>query len=156
MVSVMRWLAVLAACAACKDVTSSAITDARVDSAPRPDFMFYDAALPPDAYAPRACDAPPTFADGLVPSRILHVEPGAINGDGSETAPFGSISAAAAVATPGTWIKLAPGTHATQQFIPNLRGTAEFEFVNLCMCAGALGCKHNDNSKKDIGPKNLH
>lgn len=124
MVGAMRWLVAIAACAACKDVTTTANRDAAIDSPPRPDSLFYDAAPPPDAYAPRACDAPPTFADGLVPSRILHVVPGASNGDGSTAAPFGSIAAAAAVATPGTWIKLAPGTHAPQQFIANLRGTA--------------------------------
>lgn len=113
-------LIVLAACGVSSTRTKH---DAAVDAAPRRDaLVFPDAPL--DAYVRRACDAPPTFADGLVPTRVLHVAAGAINGDGSATAPFGSIAAAAAVATPGTFIQLAPGIHATNQFIPDLRGTA--------------------------------
>lgn len=37
--------------------------------------------------------------------------------------PFGTIEAAAAVATPGTFIQLAPGTHAADQYLDNVRGT---------------------------------
>jgi hypothetical protein len=120
----MSRLMLVALLAACGRITTSAITgdgaidvwqpilDARVDAVR-------------DAYVPRPCDAPASFADGLVPSRILHVAPGALHGDGSAGAPFGSIAAAAAVATPGTFIKLASGEHATNQFVPDLRGTAQ-------------------------------
>ena len=86
----------------------------------------------PDAGRPDAgdvvrgpCDAPPTFADGLVPTRTLYVEAGASGGDGSMAAPFGTIQAAAAVATPGTWIRLGPGMHATDQYVAALRGTTD-------------------------------
>lgn len=113
---------VLAACG--RITTSQQTSDSGVDVSWMP---AADARMDPtlDAYVPRPCDAPATFADGLVPSRILHVEPGAINGDGSAGSPFGSIAAAAAVATPGTFIKLAPGEHATNQFIADLRGTPQ-------------------------------
>src|SRR5262245_6920615 len=109
--------------AACSNTTSSHLMDAGPDAK-----QYYDAHIdavgPPDAYAARPCDAPVSFAEGLVPSRVLHVEAGAVGGDGSAGAPFGSIAAAAAVATPGTFIQLGPGQHATNQFIPNLHGTA--------------------------------
>lgn len=57
--------------------------------------------------------------------RVLHVAAGASGGDGSVAAPFGSIEAAAAAATPGTAIRLGPGMHANGQFVANLRGTAQ-------------------------------
>src|ERR1700752_1940664 len=115
----------LLALVACSRVT----TDRRPPDAAPDDAPFHVPDAPPDApldaYARQPCDAPVPFYDGLVPTRVLHVVGGAINGDGSVAAPFGSIAAAAAVATPGTFIELAPGLHATEQFVPNLRGTAQ-------------------------------
>lgn len=106
------WLIVLAA--AC--VGSRSRNDAGIDPG--------DAAVDGSVYV--ACDAPPTFADGKTPSRVLHVEPGAAGGgDGSPGAPFATIEAAAAAATPGTFIQLAPGMHATDQYVASLRGTAD-------------------------------
>src|SRR5687767_9166244 len=61
------------------------------------------------------CAAPALFDAGITPTRILHVAAGATGGDGSAASPFGSIEAAAAVATPGTAIRLGPGLHATEQ-----------------------------------------
>ena len=82
----------------------------------------------PEVDAPEVierCDAPPTFADGLVPNRALHVEAGAAaGGDGSIAAPFAEIEQAAAVATPGTSIILGPGVHAANQLVSDLHGTA--------------------------------
>jgi hypothetical protein len=78
---------------------------------------------PPHIVGP--CDAPKLFFEDYAPSRILHVTPGAKAGDGSAGAPFGTIEQAAAVATPGTFILLAPGIHAPDQFLPNLRGTPQ-------------------------------
>ncbi|HEY5945634.1 MAG TPA: right-handed parallel beta-helix repeat-containing protein [Kofleriaceae bacterium] len=118
----MRW-SVLIVLAACSRVTSSAIDDAAIVIDSRLFDAYTPDAAPPDAYVRRPCDAPATFADNRVPSRVLHVRPYAQNGDGSATAPFGTIAAAAAVATPGTFILLEPGVHASDQFIPNLRGT---------------------------------
>ena len=92
----MRWLPI-AALAACSNTTSRAGFDAAIDSKPYLDARI-DAAGP-DAYSPRACDAPPSFADGILPTRVLHVVPGAIDGDGSLEHPYGSISAAAAAAS---------------------------------------------------------
>ncbi len=119
-----RLLLVVIALAACGRVTTSRPTS---DAAPVDGFVVPDAPpdAPLDAYARRPCDAPVPFFEGLVPSRVLHVVPGATHGDGSSANPFGSIAAAAAVATPGTFIELAPGGHAVEQFVPNLRGTAQ-------------------------------
>jgi hypothetical protein len=116
------WHVMLVALAACSRTTSRLGNDAAIDSPVVHDVRYIDVPSQ-DAYARRPCDAPATFADGILPSRVLHVSPGAVNGDGSSARPFGSIAAAATVATPGTFIKLAPGVHAANQFIPNLRGT---------------------------------
>ncbi|HEY5924849.1 MAG TPA: hypothetical protein VIV11_24380 [Kofleriaceae bacterium] len=118
----MRWLP-LVALVACSKTSTNAVSDASIDAKPFFDARI-DARLPLDAYVPRACDAPAMFAEGLTPTRVIHVYPGAINGDGSAERPFGSVAAAAADATPGTFIKLAPGTHAPNQFIADLTGTA--------------------------------
>ncbi|MBP6837892.1 MAG: right-handed parallel beta-helix repeat-containing protein [Kofleriaceae bacterium] len=85
-----------------------------------------DGALPvADAYVPGSCDAPPTFADGLSPTRTLHVVAGAAaGGDGSLAAPFATLEQAAAVASPGTAIRLGAGVHAGGAFLADLRGTA--------------------------------
>lgn len=120
-------LALICALAACSRVTSTSSGGTHDDAATDGGTALVDAVpdAPLDAYVRRPCDAPATFADGRVPSRVLHVEAGAVGGDGSPGAPFGSIAAAAAVATPGTFIRLGPGVHASNQFVPNLRGTPE-------------------------------
>lgn len=85
---------------------------------PRPatgDATGSDGASQEDAYVPGMCDAPSTFADGLTPARTITV------GSGGD---YASIEAAAQAATPGTAIRLLPGTHMTDQFVANLRGTA--------------------------------
>lgn len=104
------WLVLLAACG--DDATATV------------DAPVVDSGLEVDAAGPAVCDAPATFADGISPTRTLHVAPGAIGGDGSVGAPFGTIEAAAAVATPGTAIRLGPGMHDTDQYVGMLRGTA--------------------------------
>jgi hypothetical protein len=72
-----------------------------------------------------ACAPAPTFAAGKTPTRTLHVAANAAaGGDGSSGAPFQNIEQAAAVATPGTAIRLGPGTHVSDQFISMLHGTA--------------------------------
>jgi hypothetical protein len=74
-----------------------------------------DAAAEIDAPpAVATCDGPTPFT--ATPSRTLRVGTG-------ET--YATIEAAAAAATPGTRILLAGGTHASDQFIEGLRGTAE-------------------------------
>lgn len=122
----MRWLSFLAL-AACSRVTSREYSDAGIDAPPVIHLdARVDAPPPPDAWVTRPCDAPPTFADGLTPTRVLHVEAGALpGGDGSVAKPFRSIQEAAAVATPGTFIQLGPGLHATNQFVADLRGTPQ-------------------------------
>lgn len=71
------------------------------------------------------CDAPETFADGLAPTRVLHVDANAAaGGDGSAAAPFRTVQDAATVAQPGDAIRLGPGTHTPGQYLDRLRGTA--------------------------------
>lgn len=101
-------------------VAACSPTRGNVDSDAGRDTATYDAS--PDPY----CGAPPTFADGLTPTQVLHVEAGAPSGgDGSIAAPFATIAAAAAAATPGTFIELGPGMHASDQYVASLRGTAQ-------------------------------
>jgi hypothetical protein len=69
-----------------------------------------------DAPGTTECAAPFPFSVGIAPLRTITVGPG---GD------HATIEAAAAVATPGTAIRLLPGTHAGDQFVANLRGTAQ-------------------------------
>lgn len=74
----------------------------------------------------QTCDAIPTFADGLTPSRVLHVAPGGSNatGTGSASNPYATISHAAGLATPGTRVLVHAGTYAGGGFLNNVRGTA--------------------------------
>lgn len=73
------------------------------------------------------CDAPPHWAASFTPTRTLHVDPLAVAGgtppDGSATNPFMTISAAAAAATPGTRILLAPRSYGTVT-LTDLHGSA--------------------------------
>lgn len=110
----MRWLLILAAaCGSPRSQTDAGPGDGAGSASD-------------DAFVLPRCDAPPTFADGKTPARVLHVEAGAAaGGDGSSGAPFATIEAAAAAATPGTFIQLGPGTHATDQYVDSLRGTAD-------------------------------
>jgi Protein of unknown function (DUF1565). len=73
------------------------------------------------------CTHVATFADGLVPARVLHVSTTGSNatGDGSAERPYATISFAAAQATPGTSIIVAPGTYSGGMFIDGLAGTAQ-------------------------------
>lgn len=72
------------------------------------------------------CSAILTFADGLVPSRELFVSTSGSNstGDGSAASPYATIAFAAARATPGTAVRVLPGTYAGGGFITDLAGTA--------------------------------
>jgi hypothetical protein len=109
----MRALCLGLVVAACG--SSSTLTDGGGDD---------DDAAAGDGGIPVTCDAPPLFDDGIQPLRTLHVDATAApGGDGSAGAPFATLEDAAAGATPGTAIRLAPGTHTTGQFLANLRGT---------------------------------
>lgn len=102
-----------------------------------------DGGLTPDARAPydapaagdggdpdgaiAACGVPATFADGKSPTDIVHVATGGSDdsGDGSEGAPYATLERAAQDAAPGTAIRLHAGTYAADQYLSDLRGTAE-------------------------------
>ncbi len=73
-----------------------------------------------------ACDALPTFADGLTPVRELHVAVTGNDdtGDGTPAEPFATICAAAREATPGTAIVVHAGIYGGGCFIDDLHGTA--------------------------------
>lgn len=72
------------------------------------------------------CALPVPFDVGARYERTLHVAPGGFDsGDGSATAPLGSLREAARRATPGTRIVLRAGTYRGSTYLSNLRGTAE-------------------------------
>jgi hypothetical protein len=72
------------------------------------------------------CGAIETFETGREPTRELFVDSAASGaGDGSEESPFSDLETAIAAATPGTAIRIAPGTYSGGAFISDLRGTAE-------------------------------
>ena len=73
-----------------------------------------------------ACDAIPTFADGISPTGELHVSPSGSDqtGDGSAGNPFATIDHAADQAVPGTAVVVHSGTYAGGAFISDLAGTA--------------------------------
>lgn len=72
------------------------------------------------------CGGVSIFGDGLVPTRLIHISPTGSNttGDGSAAAPYATLSFAASQATPGTAIRLLPGTYPGGAFINMLRGEA--------------------------------
>src|SRR5687767_12611318 len=74
---------------------------------------------------PGACGAISTFEDGATPQRELFVDAEATgSGDGSAAAPFATLDAALSAVTPGTAIRLRPGTYAGGTFASDLEGTA--------------------------------
>lgn len=70
------------------------------------------------------CGAITTFADGLSPTKELHVAPGGSDaqGDGSQGNPFATIEHAAGLATPGTAVRVHAGTYAGGGYITDLSG----------------------------------
>jgi len=80
-------------------------------------------ALAPAAAQP--CATIPTFADGLSPTRELFVSTAGSNstGNGSLASPYATIAFAAARATPGTAVRILPGTYPGGTFLYDLAGT---------------------------------
>jgi hypothetical protein len=78
-----------------------------------------DSALPP-------CGAVPSFVDGKSPVKVLHVATTGsdTSGDGSQAKPLASITAAAKIATPGTAIRVQPGTYPGGITLKELTGSA--------------------------------
>jgi hypothetical protein len=68
-----------------------------------------------------------TFADGRIPSRAIYAAPSGSDsqGDGSVDRPFQTIRRAAQDATPGTAVRLLPGTYPGGTRLEGLAGTAE-------------------------------
>jgi hypothetical protein len=74
---------------------------------------------------PEACGAISTFEDGAAPERELFVDAESSGpGDGSAAAPFPTLDAALSAVTPGTAIRIRPGTYAGGAFAADLAGTA--------------------------------
>jgi hypothetical protein len=73
------------------------------------------------------CSTITTFETGLAPTREIHVATTGSNatGNGSAQAPYATIAFAAAQATPGTAIRVHPGTHNGGAFVTNLAGSAQ-------------------------------
>jgi hypothetical protein len=68
-----------------------------------------------------------TFADGKVPTRAIYAAPSGSDsqGDGSVDRPFQTIRRAAQDATPGTAVRLLPGTYPGDTRLDGLAGTAK-------------------------------
>ena len=81
----------------------------------------------PTTGAPPACGAVETFAAGLSPTQQIHVSPAGADDAacGAEGAPCRTIAFAAGEATPGTAIVLHAGSHAADQYIDGLTGSAD-------------------------------
>ncbi|HUP23868.1 MAG TPA: right-handed parallel beta-helix repeat-containing protein [Thermoanaerobaculia bacterium] len=78
------------------------------------------------ATAPPRCDVIVPFDRGIEPSQELYVGPGGSNttGDGSAGNPFSTLAHAAGLATPGTAIRILPGTYSGGTFLYDLHGSA--------------------------------
>jgi hypothetical protein len=89
--------------------------------------MLVAASISARSFAAEPCPRIPTFADGLTPTRVLHVAPNGSNnsGNGSAASPYATIAFAASLATPGTALVVHAGTYAGGGFVENLQGTAE-------------------------------
>ena len=71
------------------------------------------------------CGAIGTFADGLSPTKELHVAvTGDDGGDGSPGQPFATMEQAASVATPGSAVVIHAGTYPGGAYLSDLAGTA--------------------------------
>lgn len=77
--------------------------------------------------AAQTCGVITTFADGLAPTRELHVAVNGSNttGNGSVSAPYATIAYAAARAMPGTAVRVHAGTYSGGGYIEDLAGTAQ-------------------------------
>jgi hypothetical protein len=74
---------------------------------------------------PGECGAIQTFEDGLTPTRELFVDAAAAGpGDGSEADPYPNVEAALSAATPGTAVRIRPGTYAGGAFASGITGSA--------------------------------
>jgi hypothetical protein len=73
-----------------------------------------------------SCDEIVTFEAGRSPTRELFVDAEAApNGDGSEGSPFATLDDALPALTPGTALRVRPGTYSGGAFASGLSGTAE-------------------------------
>lgn len=80
----------------------------------------------PGPSASGGCGATQTFEDGASPSREVFVEEGAASsGDGSSERPYATLDEALADATPGTAIRIRPGTYAGGAYASTLAGSAD-------------------------------
>jgi hypothetical protein len=71
------------------------------------------------------CGAIATFADGLTPTREIFVDAEAAGpGDGSAEDPYTTLDAALADATPGSAVRIRPGSYDGGAFVSDLNGTA--------------------------------
>lgn len=72
-----------------------------------------------------ACGETPTFADGLTPSREVHVSAaGSDDGDGSTANPFRTLRRATMGIMPGTAVRMRAGTYPGDTYLSDLSGTA--------------------------------
>jgi hypothetical protein len=120
-------LCVLIACDPESDPVDGGALDAEGSDVPPTDGSIPDVNVP-DGELPRdtsgsACPLPVAFDVGRSPSRVLHVTPTG-SGDGTESAPFGSIEAAIRATTPGTEVRVHAGAYDGGLYIENVHGSA--------------------------------
>jgi hypothetical protein len=78
------------------------------------------------APTPGECGAVATFADGLTPTREIFVDAEAAGpGAGSAEDPYTTIEAALDDVTPGSAVRIRPGSYAGGAFVSDLQGSAE-------------------------------
>ena len=74
--------------------------------------------------APGACGAIPTFEDGKSPTRMVFLDASAAGpGDGSAANPYAELEFALENLTPGTALRIRPGTYPGGAFVSGLAGT---------------------------------
>jgi hypothetical protein len=73
---------------------------------------------------PGACGAIPTFEDGKSPTRMVFLDSSAAGpGDGSAANPYAELEVALESLTPGTALRIRPGTYAGGAFVSGLSGS---------------------------------
>ncbi len=114
------WIVLLLLCTACTAKTKS-------DDSGGPPDTDADTDADADTDTDVDCAAIATLEDGLTPTLELHVSTTGSDseGDGSEDNPFATLEHAADLASPGTAIRIHPGTYSGDNYVYDLAGTAD-------------------------------
>lgn len=107
-----------------EDASSNEEPSTQQDNAPGPDEPEVKEETPDTTQV--SCSDIATFATGKSPTRTLYVGPKGSNtsGDGSEQKPYATLEFAVKKATPGTAVRMLPGTYKRRDNITDVQGTA--------------------------------